>query len=207
MAKRKLSERLIDKSEIKEELGKIEESDIDFVTKSGKVYCDYGNNKFLRKTVYQNKHNGYYYVGIKSKFGTQIQRRIHILVAKAFIKKDDITFNIVMHKDNDKSNNKSDNLMWGNTSMNTKQAFDDGLIVNDSGFNDSQSFSVAQIDIVTKKLINVFGSVSIASQKLGITKTGILYQMHHKVKNTSKKPRCGYYFRFLDEYLKKGFVL
>ena len=78
MAKRKLSERLIDKSEIKEELGKIEESDVDFVTKSGKVYCDYGNNKFLRKTVYPNKHNGYYYVGIKSKSGTQIQRRIHI---------------------------------------------------------------------------------------------------------------------------------
>ena len=35
----------------------------------------------------------------------------------------------------------------------------------------------------------------------------ISFQANHKVKKTNKKPRCGYYFRFLDEYLKKGFVL
>lgn len=207
MGARKLTERLIDKSEIKEELGKIDESNVDFVTKTGKVYCHYGNNKFLQKTVFPNKHNGYYYVSIKTKNGKQVQRRIHILVAKAFIENFDPSNNIVMHKDNDKSNNDVNNLMWGTISMNTKQAFDDGLIINNKGFDDTQSLPVAQFDYNSQKLINVFGSVSIASKELNITKSGILYQMKHKVKNTSKKPRCGYYFRFLSEYLKKGFVL
>ena len=207
MASRKLTDKLIDRSKIKEELGKIEESDVDFVTRNGNVYCYYGNDKFLKKTVFPNKHNGYYYVSIKSKEGKQIQRRIHILVAKAFIEKNDPTYNVVMHKDNDKSNNNVNNLMWGNTSINTKQAFDDGLIVNDKGFDDSQSMAVVQFDGDSRKIMNVYGSVSIASKKIGLTKGCILYQTKHKTKNITKKPRCGYYFRFLDEYLKNGFVL
>ena len=49
MASRKLTDKLIDRSKIKEELGKIEESDVDFVTRNGNVYCYYGNDKFLKK--------------------------------------------------------------------------------------------------------------------------------------------------------------
>lgn len=207
MAKRKLIDKLIDKSKIKEELGKIEESNVDFVTKTGKVYCDYGNNKFLPKKVFKNKVNGYFYVSIKSKSGKQIQRRIHVLIAKAFIPKLNPSYNVVMHKDNDKSNNNVNNLMWGTISMNTKQAFDDGLEKNDKGFDDSQSFPIVQFNASDKKIINVFGSVSLAAKSTKVTKTGILYQAYHKVKSTNKKPKCGFYFRFLDEYLKKGFVL
>jgi hypothetical protein len=207
MASRKLTDRLIDKSDIKEELGIINESNVDFVTKSGKVYCYYGNNKYLPKSVFQNKENGYYYVSIKSNNGKQIQRRIHILVAKAFIKKKDESFNVVMHKDNDKSNNNVENLMWGTVSMNTKQAFDDKLIINDKGFEDSQSFPVIQFDANNHNIIEIFGSMCLAENKTGITKTAISHQANHKVKNTKKKPKCGFYFRFLNEYLKEGFVL
>lgn len=206
MARRKLTERLIDKSEITEELKLISESDVDYVTKTGKVYSYYGDNKFLPKSVFQNKNNGYYYVSIKSKFGKQIQRRIHILVAKAFIRKDDELYNVVMHKDNDKSNNNVDNLMWGTVSMNTKQAYDDGLAKNDIGFNDSQSLPIVQFDI-DKHIIEIFGSICLAENKTGITKSAISYQAKHKVKDIRKKPKCGCYFRFLDEYLKCGFVL
>lgn len=206
MTRRKLTDKLIDKFEIKEELGIIEESNVDFVTKTGKVYCYYGNDKFLPKSVFQNKHNGYYYVSIKTKSGKQIQRRIHILIAKAFIKKDNELFNVVMHKDN-KSNNNVENLMWGTISMNTKQAFDDGLIKNNQGFEDSQSLPVIQFDMKTHNIIEVFGSLCLAEKKTGITKSAIAYQANHKVKNPNKKPKCGFYFRFLNEYLKNGFVL
>lgn len=207
MAKRKLLSKLIDKSKIKEELRAIEESDQDFITESGNIYCDYGNNKFLKKKVFTNKVNGYSYVSIKSKSGKQIQKRVHILVAKAFIKKPNINYNIVMHKDNNKANNNINNLKWGTISMNTQQAYKDGLIKNNSGFNDSQSFPIVQIDFRTKSVLNIFGSVSIAALKTGITKSGILYQAKHKTRNTDKKPRCGCYFRFYNEYLTKGFVL
>ena len=54
---------------------------------------------------------------------------VHRLVAMAFLPNPN-NFPIVMHKDNDTSNNCVDNLMWGTTSMNTKQAYDDGLIKN-----------------------------------------------------------------------------
>jgi len=207
MARRNFREKLIDKSEIKEELGIIKESDVDFVTKSGKIYCYYGDNKYLPKSVFENKHNGYYYVSIRSKYGKQIQRRVHILVANAFIDKPNDDFNIVMHKDNDKSNNNVDNLMWGTVSMNTKQAYDDGLAKNDKGYDDSQSLHVVQFDINDHHVINVFGSICIACRETGIDKSSISFQANHKVKRPNKKPRCGYYFRFLDEYLKKGFVL
>ena len=123
MAKRILKDRLIKKEDIGKELGKIQCSDVDYVTKDGEVYCDYGNNMFLKKRCTKNKYNGYMYVSLKSRDQGQIGRRVHRLVAEAFLE------------------------------------------------------------------------------------TSILYQAKHYVKDTSKKPKCKKYFRFLDEYNDKGFVL
>ena len=132
-------------------------------------------------------------------------------MAKAFIEKNDPTYNVVMHKDNDKPNNNVNNLMWGNTSINTKQAFDDGLIVNDKGFDDSQSMAVVQFDGDSRKIMNVYGSVSIASKKNRTNQR--MYTLPNETQNKKyyKKAKMWvtnrYYFRFLDEYLKNGFVL
>ena len=203
MAKRKLSDRLITRNSIKEELKLIEESNVDYITPSGKVYCDYGNGMMLPKTNFLIK--GYLYVSIKSKNGKQVQRRVHILVAKAFIPNPN-NYPIVMHKDDNKANPNVDNLQWGTVSQNTKSAFEHHLIKNAKGSEDSQSFPVIQLDLEQNK-INTYGSVSIAAKATGITKSGILYQCKHKVKNKLTKPKCGYYFRFLDEYVNSGFVL
>ena len=54
---------------------------------------------------------------------------LHRLVAIAFIPNPN-NYPMVLHKDNVTTNNIVDNLMWGNASMNTKQAYDDGLIKN-----------------------------------------------------------------------------
>ena len=101
-----------------------------------------------------------------------------------------------MHIDNDKTNNDIKNLKWGTISENTKQAYDDNLAVNAKGFEDSQSIQVVVFDL-NKNIINICGSVSIASKHYNVTKSGIMYQCLHKVKNTSKSPKCGYYFRLL----------
>lgn len=112
-------------------------------------------------------------------------------------------YNIVMHKDNDKSNPNASNLIWGTTSQNTQQAFDDKLQINAKSWEDSQSIPVCCFDL-KGNLLNKFGSIGEASRNLKITKTAILNQCNHNLKT---KPRCGYYFRYLSEYEDKGFVL
>ena len=66
-----------------------------------------------------------------------------------------------------------------------------------------QSIHVCQFDL-KGNLLKRFGSVSEASRELGITKTAILNQCNHNVKT---KPRCGFWFRYMSEYDKEGFVL
>lgn len=204
MAKRKLENKLIKLDDINEPMVLVDGSDTDYVTPSGKIYTDYSNGNFLLRKNFVNKHNGYVYTNINLK-GKIVQRRLHRIIAKAYIpnKSDG---DIVMHLDNNKQNNTLSNLKWGTISENTKQAFDDGLAENAKGFDDSQSMPIVEFD-TEGNVLNIYGSVSIASKNTSITKTGILYQAKHLVKNLNKKPKKGKYFRFLSEYKKYGFVL
>lgn len=202
MSKRLMKNSLINKSEIKEELVKIECSKNAYIARSGKVFLDYGNNNMFPLKTFVNKHNGYLYVGFDGTEGKRIQRRVHVLVAKAFIPNPK-GLPIVCHKDNNKANPCSDNLEWGTVSYNTKKAFDDGLARNDRGWEDSQSKPVVAYTL-EGLLFKTFGSVGEASKELGITKTAILFQCNNL---TKKKPRKGYYFRFYNEYNKQFLVL
>lgn len=80
-------------------------------------------NKFRKLTT---KPNGYVYVDL-SKDGIKKYFRVHRLIAETFIENPH-GYSCVMHKDNNKSNNCVDNLMWGTVSSNTQQAYRDGLI-------------------------------------------------------------------------------
>lgn len=202
MAKRKFENTLINKEDIHEEIRLIDGTDIEYITPSGKIYTYYGNNMYYPKQTFINKFNGYVYVNLHSSDGKMIQRRVHRLVAIAYLPNPN-NLPVVMHIDNDKSNPILKNLKWGTHQENTQDAFDDGLAINDKGFRDSQSMSVAQFDL-DYKFIKSFGSVSIAAEITGMTKTGILHQCYHRA---TRKPRKGYYYRFLDEYKEKGFVL
>ena len=82
MAKRLLKEKLIDRTEIKEEMRLIKGSLTDYITPSGEIYKDYGNDKFFHKAQWLN--HGYWYCGITYPEG-QRQRRTHILVAEVYI--------------------------------------------------------------------------------------------------------------------------
>lgn len=200
MAKRLLANKLIDRSQIQEEMRLIENSNTDYITPSGEIYKDYGNNLFLHKK--QHLNHGYWYCGITEKDGANHSRRVHILVAKAYIPNPN-NYSYVCHKDDNKANRHMDNLEWGTPSSNTKDAFDRCLIVNDAGYEDSQSLPVYCFDL-NKNLIKDYGSVSEAHKDLGVSKSTVLRQCNHQIKN---KPRCGYYFRFQSEFDEKGFVL
>ena len=125
MARRNMTGLLIPRSQIKEEIRLIKGSSTDYITPTGNVYKDYGNDMFYHKSVFPNKNNGYLYCGITYDEG-QRQRRVHILVAEAFIPNPN-NYPIVMHLDNDKTNCNIENLKWGTVSENTQQSFDDKL--------------------------------------------------------------------------------
>lgn len=201
MASRKLFDKLIAKETIKEELRLVVGSKTDYITPTGQLYKDYGNGMMFPKKNFINKHNGYLYTTVTYPEG-QKQRRVHILVAESYIPNLH-NYLIVMHKDNNKSNPNVSNLEWGTVQKNTQDSFNDGLQINDKGWYDSQSIQVCMFDI-NKKYIKSFGSVGEANRETGLTKTTILNQCNHNVKT---QPRCGYYFRYLSEYNKYGFVL
>ena len=153
----------------------------DYIDPFGNVYgIERRNNKKKGKPFLKTQHSsfGYQYCGINYRNGMHIVKRVHRLVAEAFLPNPH-GFPYVIHKDNNKKNNQVSNLKWGTASENTKQAYEDGLLVNQKGFEDSQSIPCDCYDSLTNELLGIYGSVSIAAKETGITKGGILYQLRN----------------------------
>jgi hypothetical protein len=201
MAKRNLSNKLINKEEIKDEIRFIEGSENAYISNMGDIYIDYGNNKFLKKR--QNIVHGYCYCGVLYKGKKHpTSKRVHRLVAKAFIPNPN-NYQVVGHKNNIKNDNRVENLYWTTIQENTQKAVDDGLMINKKGYEDSQSIPVCQFDL-NGNFIKEFGSIGLASNETKMTKTGIIHQCEHRCK---KPPRKGFYYRYKSEFDKNGFVL
>lgn len=140
-----------------------------YVSDTGKVY-KYMRN-FLEEVIGEIKQ-GYHYVGIS--YNNNYKKfRVHRLVAEYFVEN---PYNkpTVNHKDGNKLNNDYRNLEWVTISENTKHAFDNGFIKNDIGFEDSQSSPVAFLDY--NNILNVFGSITIASKMTNMEKSTISRQ-------------------------------
>ena len=201
MAKRKLTDKLIDRELILDDLVKIKNSVNAYVSNKGDIDVDFGNNKFLKKkqvTVYGYKYCGILYVGKKH----NTSKRVHRLVAEAFIPNPN-NYKVVGHKNNNKADNRVENLYWTTTQENTQKACNDGLLKNKKSWEDPQSVAVCQFDL-HGNLIKEFGSIREPSRDSKMTVTGIIHQCEHRCKIT---PRKGYYYRYKSEYDKCGFVL
>lgn len=111
MVRRKMTDKLIKRSQINEEIRLINGSETNYISSKGNIYKDYGNDLFYPKTNFVNKNNGYLYSGITYPEG-QKQRRVHILVAETFLPNPN-NYTVVMHKDNSKANPEVSNLEWG----------------------------------------------------------------------------------------------
>lgn len=118
------------------------------------------------------KPNKYPRVTMKDK-DRSITEYIHRLVALTFIP------NIenkpeVNHKDGNKLNNYVDNLEWSTESENTKHAYQNGLCENSrKAATKTHGYTVAQINIETREIIEVFQSISQAHKKTNIPYRGI----------------------------------
>lgn len=194
---RKRRESLIDGEDINFELRLIDGTEDYYAGYDGNIYRKYEDNKFYKIKGHENRQaRGYIYVQINKK-----THRAHRVIAKAFIPNPD-NLPEVDHIDSNKQNNCVENLQWVTRSQNAKKAVDDGLIVNDKGFNDSQSIPVVCFN-KDRQLMKIYGSITEAHKELGFSKSTIKRHVDH----TSPKIRCNYYFRSLEEYKEKGFVL
>ena len=193
--------KLVSLDSIEEELRPIKGSETDYITPSGKVYKNFGNNMMFPRSNFHNKHNGYLYTAVTYPEGNK-QRRLHILVAEAYIPNPE-NYPYVMHKDDNKQNPNVENLQWGNASMNTKAAYESGLAYNDKGFDDSQSMPVCVFD-KDGNFIKSVGSMRETAKEFGVTIAAVRYQCNHNMKS---KPRKGYIYRHMSECEEEGFVL
>jgi hypothetical protein len=76
--------RAVPRSQINEEIYQIKDTNKYYITKTGKVYVDYGNDLFCNIKTHVNDRNGYVYVTVR--IGSKPKHfRLHKLVALTFI--------------------------------------------------------------------------------------------------------------------------
>ena len=168
-----------------------------WIRRDGSKCRNYG--QYFRYTLHRSKANGYVYGPVKyytddTRTKTEVRsRRVHILVAEAFVENPNHYF-IVGHKNNIKHDNRAVNLYWTTVKENTQKAFDDGLAVNAKGYEDSQSRPVVMFDTKTNVELGRYGSILEANRVTGIGVSTIARQA--KYKHPVQRP---YYFRYQDD--------
>lgn len=154
-------------------------------------------NRYFKYCKNVSNRSGYVYCLIKyvNEDGSTrcITRRAHIIIAETFLENPN-NYPIVGHRNNIKTDNRVENLYWTTWKENSQKAHDDGLTINDKGYEDSQSMPVVMFDTYTNKEIRRFGSVCEATKETGISKQTITRQA--KYKHPVRKP---FYFRYQDD--------
>lgn len=117
------------------------------ITEDGKIWSNI-YNKFL-SCKYDK--DGYLDLLLVCSDGKRRHFRVHRLVAEIYIGNPN-NYPIVLHLDNNKSNNHYTNLKWGTISENTQQAYDDGCCTSNK--------EVYLYDRKNKYLIKKFNSIS-----------------------------------------------
>lgn len=116
--------------------------------------------------------------------GRRYCKKVHKLVAEAFIPNDDPTKNTVDHKKSGpegKLDNSVDNLVWMPRRDNVQKAYHDGM--HDARIERSKKDIVA-IDLWTDDEI-YFSSIEEASQELGIDRSSISHVLRGDISRTS----------------------
>lgn len=135
-------------------------------------YGDIKNTKTGKLRKIKPNIHGYMEVDLY-KNGKVFYKKVHRLVAETFLNAPDNSEEfIVMHLDNDKTNNHYTNLKWGTVSENTKQAYDDGLI-------DIPDRSIP-CELILNEFISIdFDNISKLSEYVGINDSTISYYINN----------------------------
>ena len=176
-----MKQKWINYNELKNNIVYVSNSDNYYADKNGNIYKR-KNNKLLKKKLYLNNKNGYIYCGLKIN-GKYQSYRVQRIIAQTFLENPN-NFNIVGHKDNNKSNNNIENLYWTNISENTKKAYDDGLAKNLKGIEDGQSKPVNMY--INNQFIKTYGSLKECSRETKIPIQTVIRRCENEVKNFRK---------------------
>lgn len=123
--------------------------------------------------------DGYYKVGL-SKDGIEKRFFVHRLVAIHFID-NPCGYDCVNHIDENKKNNKSDNLEW------CCRAYNNNYGTRNKRISQIQCIRTAMIDIKTREVLMVFDSAHIAAQYVNGDESSIC-----KCRNGKRKTAYGY---------------
>lgn len=124
---------------------------VEVTSKLGKKYARHLKEKILDAT---KDRWGYLYVSL-SKNGLEEKRKIHQLVAEAFIP-NPYGYDDIHHINHDKTNNRIENLMWMN-----------GNEHNAMHMKESLSKRIDQIDCITGEVLHQWESAMDAKRALG----------------------------------------
>ena len=86
---------------------------------------------------------GYLHIDLKVK-GTRKNKKLHQLVAQAFIKNHH-NLKFINHKDGNKKNNQIENLEWCSIAQNNKHAWENGLTNNKGELNGRSKLTALQV--------------------------------------------------------------
>lgn len=202
MAKRKFENKLIHKSEIQEEMMLISGSETDYISPSGHVYKIYDIEKelFFPKKSTKNKVNGYHYVAITYPNIGNISKRLHILVAKAYLNNPNPQlFKIVGNKDDNKDHNSAENLYWTNTRENTQSAVNHGLIHYNKSENNDKSVRVKVMD-QNLNIIGVYGSLRECARCIDNLDISYLHKVVYNISYKTRSKKYLYQVASEDEF-------
>ena len=156
----------------------IQEYDINY----GYKECDKIKKLILHQT-------GCYVVSLYSGNGKYKTKRVHRLVAEAFLEKIE-NKNQVNHKDGNRLNNNLDNLEWCNGSENILHSYRvlgrKNAMLGKVGKLHKLSKPIRITNINTKEVFN-FESINLSLNKLGISKTSI-----YRALSSKDKIACGH---------------
>lgn len=118
---------------------------------------------------------------------------VHRVIAKTFIPNPN-EYPVVRHKDDDPTNNRVDNLMWGTQRDNIEDCMNNHGMNYDGmkDYNERRKTPVQACDITTGET-QVFDSQSSAARSLGISQGNIWTSLK------THKPTKGFVFEYLDE--------
>lgn len=153
-------------------------------------------NKILKPFI--NNQNGYVYIMIRANNGKYINKRIHRLVAEAFIPNPN-NLPMVNHKDFNRANNRLDNLEWVNGSQNNL-------------WSSERISKSAKNKIVTDKTRKAYSEAQIKKSKnpyptyIYKTKTGYIFRIIRYGKTVVSKqyPTLEQTILFKEQWLKEN---
>lgn len=183
----KRKDKLIKKNDMPEEIRRIPGTEDYYISRTGKIYRDYGDGCFYPIKTHVNARNGYVYAGL-CYAGTN---RVHRMVALTWIPNPN-NYPVVGHKDNNRANPCADNLYWTTYEGNTHDAMKDGRMWQYSGYEDSQSRPVICRN-ENGAVIGRYGSEREAHKATGASVSTVTRQCKNLIKG---RHRSGLYFEY-----------